>query len=217
MSEVKPKRLPPFKPKLRQAIRDGRKTMTRRVMKPQPELVDIGTMGFPGIPNLWWRWKGMDTRMMDTMIRHMLSNSPYGRPGDIRFLIEPLEKIRVLDSGEFATYQDDAAWVIDSDTQESMPWPEHWARSSSTSIHMPTVAARTFVRLTGVRVERVQEISDEDIQAEGVELASEGDYWRDAWIRLWDSINGTRNGGEYAWAANPYCWVIEWELLEVTL
>jgi hypothetical protein len=91
------------------------------------------------------------------------------------------------------------------------------------SIHMPKAAARIFLRVTGVRAERLQDISKEDIAAEGVSTeqikifinenpnnwvwSGYGYYFR----TLWDSLNAQRG---YSWASNPWVWVYEFERVE---
>ena len=199
------KRLPPFKDFLRAKIRTGEKTMTRRVMNPQPPKdadcpyhIDIGTV-------------------------RAARKCPYGKPGDIRFLIEPLKN-----EDGFAFYQDDGIMVMHAppSCRGHIPIPWRWSKPYLTSIHMPTVAARTFVRLTEIRVERVQDISEEDAIAEGIRKTTCGNNaycyeWNqiedgcdtavEAFHCLWDSINGKRN---YPWASNPYVWCISWEPTE---
>lgn len=91
------------------------------------------------------------------------------------------------------------------------------------SIFMPRAAARLFLRVTDVRVERVQDIREGDAMAEGAphclgkstcgghdercEAADPGRWYR----MLWDSINGKREGGCYAWGKNPWVWVYTFE------
>jgi hypothetical protein len=93
------------------------------------------------------------------------------------------------------------------------------------SIHMPRWASRITLEVTEVRVERLQDISTEDIVAEGVEvpdvdfrvvddprtLEAERDEWaRDAFERLWESINSKRA----SWASNPWVWCISFRRVE---
>ena len=79
------------------------------------------------------------------------------------------------------------------------------------SIHMPRRAARIFLKITGLRDERVQDISHEDVTAEGVIIRNIGEtYWR-AFHNFWDSINAKRHNGIYAWDKNPINKVIEFE------
>ena len=83
------------------------------------------------------------------------------------------------------------------------------------SIHMPRWASRITLRVTNVRVERVQEISEEDALAEGV-YGDEAAPFDQAtatmcFEALWDSINAKRG---YGWDANPWVWVVEFERVE---
>jgi hypothetical protein len=88
------------------------------------------------------------------------------------------------------------------------------------SIHMPRRACRIVLEITDIRAQRIQEITDEDIQAEGIAeyIRSKGldpakVNPRAAWIDLWDSINAGRDGGRYAWAWNPWTWAITFRRL----
>ena len=85
------------------------------------------------------------------------------------------------------------------------------------SIHMPKEAARIFLKVTAVRVERLQEISSEDIDAEGCKewaysattgelLPSEPTWFRIAW-------DGAYSGKGYGWDENPWVWVFEFEVI----
>jgi hypothetical protein len=76
------------------------------------------------------------------------------------------------------------------------------------SIHMPRWAARIFLEITGLRVERVQDISEEDTKAESVVIRNIGETWWRAFHNLWDSINAKRG---YGWDKNPWVWVIEFK------
>lgn len=76
------------------------------------------------------------------------------------------------------------------------------------SIHMPKVAARIFLKVIGVRVERLQDIAEQGIKAEGI-----AEEWpphaMDKFQELWDSTTK-----EYKWRLNPWVWVIEFERIE---
>jgi hypothetical protein len=74
------------------------------------------------------------------------------------------------------------------------------------SIHMPRWASRINLEVTGVRVERLKDITEEDALAEGVISSDYDKTYRYAFSVLWDSINAKRG---YGWAANPWVWVIE--------
>lgn len=91
------------------------------------------------------------------------------------------------------------------------------------SIHMPKWASRITLEVTGVRVERVQDITEEDAKAEGVmpfPYDPEGDCWtaaepsqkyRTAFNYLWGEINGW--DGPKSWAAGPWCWVVSFKVV----
>ncbi len=95
-------------------------------------------------------------------------------------------------------------------------WPTRWADDFAPdggrwkpSIHMPKRHARLWLRVTDVRVERVQEISEGDAFAEGVEGQSgpQGSNAMD-FMHLWDSINAKRA----PWESNPWVWVVTFEV-----
>jgi hypothetical protein len=89
-----------------------------------------------------------------------------------------------------------------------------WERKKRiVSIHMPRWASRITLEVTGVRVERLQEISEADALAEGVEAPHVKEGWcgqpylskaSNAYRELWNAINGAG-----AWGANPWVWVVE--------
>jgi hypothetical protein len=85
---------------------------------------------------------------------------------------------------------------------------------------MPKAAARMFLRVTDVRAERVQDISEADAIAEGCEVTrrkTDGTiaaFARNNYMVLWDKLNAKRNGGAYAWDKNPWVWVYTFEPCE---
>lgn len=87
------------------------------------------------------------------------------------------------------------------------------------SIHMPKEAARIFLRATDVRVERLQEITIEQIHREGVEVECphvlNGEEKRNGFSQLWNSTIKKADIDLYGWDANPYVWVIEFERIEM--
>lgn len=108
---------------------------------------------------------------------------------------------------------DDAYWKPHTD---DLQYDGTWCPS----IHMPRWASRITLEITGVRVERLNSISQEDAQAEGMELTgwrptysdpdSGGELWTpyDNFAQLWESIYG-----EESWKANPWVWVIEFKVV----
>ena len=86
------------------------------------------------------------------------------------------------------------------------------------SIHMPKEAARIWLKVTDVMVERLQDITSEQIHKEGVEVEEpyvlNGEEKRYAFSRLWDSTIKKSDLDRYGWDANPWVWVIEFERCE---
>ena len=85
-------------------------------------------------------------------------------------------------------------------------------------LFMPRWASRITLEVTGVRVERLNEISDSDVQAEGaIADRGDGETWyagkcQEIFAQLWDSINGK----SHPWASNPWVWVVEFRRVEAT-
>ena len=186
------------------AILDGRKTMTRRVMKPQPH---------EGVDAVEWQDQiivGMNVpdqsgfaMMRGGVIESEAIRCPYGEPGD-RLWVR--ECVRLPDGLEYVAYKAD----IDTPRWRDCIDPENcrW----TPSIHMPRWASRINLEITGVRVERLQDITDADALAEGAchpdPRAKDGCY-RSAFEGLWESINGAAS-----WDANPFVWVVEFRRVE---
>ena len=86
------------------------------------------------------------------------------------------------------------------------------------SIHMPKEAARIWLKVTDVRVERLQDITSKQICKEGIEVEEpyvlNGEEKRYAFSRLWDSTVKKSDLDRYGWNANPWVWVIEFERCE---
>ena len=188
-----------------QAILAGRKSQTRRVIKPQPDCPYAGTDHWHDSP------RGSDTL---GPIRRI----PYA-PGDILWVRETWMPCASIDS--FLTDTNLYAYkadYVDGDT------PGKWRPS----IHMPKEAARLFLRVTDVRVERVQDISVEDVVAEGAggvdnEIRNPDPNthesiraWNRGWAqhvfsKRWDTRSAKRG---YGWDSNPFVWVVSFERLE---
>ncbi|HUU40495.1 MAG TPA: hypothetical protein VMW42_06130 [Desulfatiglandales bacterium] len=178
------------------AILDGRKTQTRRVIKPQPEIVDKEPRYRK---NTWALWSDKIPKYKGGLI----VSCPYGKPGDLLYVKETW---RPIASSEQLLYR--------ADIYNVMAWDEFgkW----HPSIHMPRWASRITLEITDVRVERVQEISEENAIAEGVQGNIYGEDMgisprvdshsvRINFMDLWDSINLKRG---YGWDVNPWVWVL---------
>ncbi len=86
------------------------------------------------------------------------------------------------------------------------------------SIHMPKKAARIFLRVTGVRAEQLRNITIEEIRKEGLSSmavhAGDKEIAYREWQILWDSTINKGDLDKYGWDANPYVWVIEFEVID---
>ncbi len=179
--------MPPFRPELREANREGVKSQTRRVMDPQP----ISTTGF---------WKGLHWANEDHFRKGAIELCKYGQAGDYCYMREPLIRI-----GAYAFYKDDQKPVVSLITGEVVTW--RWKNDVLTSIFMPKEAARSIYRYESIRVERVQEITEEDALDEGVTSPGAKLHFR----ILWENINASRGFG---WDVNPWVWVLGYKPVE---
>lgn len=176
--------MPVFKPEMRQANRDERKSQTRRVMVPQ-------------VGDVYWE-KKMNHASIWSPEKELPRFCPYGKAGDLVYMREPLER-----TGKYAFYKDDNAPVTSLETGEWLEW--RWKNDVLTSIFMPKEAARSFYRYEFVRVEQVQDISHEDAVAEGCYEQPEKTWGRLGYSQLFDKINAKRGCG---WDVNPWVWVL---------
>lgn len=184
-----------FSGEMVRAILEGRKTQTRRVVKPQPPLDEWGV-------SKPWQTDAFEVNGRDY-------RCPYGLPGD-RLWVRETFSPDYFDAQSRHAYRAD--WTLESG--EFVPEPK-W----TPSIHMPRWASRITLEVTDVRVERVQDISNSDIYAEGIlppDPDEPGPYdpdegARSAFKDLWWSINAKRG---YGWEKNPWVWVVEFKRVE---
>ncbi len=217
-----------FKDEMVRAILEGRKTQTRRVMKPQPE---AGLEFTPFAPFGVVNGKG------DRLIcRH-------GKPGDRLWVREtwcPVDDTE-LDGERWVDFRatpryalsHPAGWDNDPDNPEALKWRP--------SIHMPRWASRITLEITDVRVERLQDISEEDAKAEGAQYFpnlpgmspwGQDNRWsmeqpesveqclgtaRYAFANYFCKLAGDASTGIHdprPWDSNPWVWVIEFRRVE---
>ncbi len=186
---VRERRSPQFQAWGREAIIGGRKFQTRRVMKPQPEcdgnaLIWPDGLKVPG-STCDEHTRACGLEVLECLVRH----APHGQPGVVWSLGEGLKKINNIACYMDGTMAEDRR---EDSRHVDIAWP--WKRDTLTSMYMPLWAARDFVTLKDVRVERLQDISRNDIIAEGVRdtrtLANEiVETYHEKWIELWDSMN----------------------------
>ena len=184
---------------------DDRKSQTRRVIKPQPE----EKPSFYPKGKLSWYWKneyiGAPVNLKD--------NCPYGQVGDRLYVKEKLINWCEANSCVSVAYYADETKVIPNDGSIN-GWG--WKTNTLSPRFMPKWAARIWLEIIGVRVERVQDIKRNDVLAEGVDQIHIDKYLRHnfhpddahglAFKELWDSINAKRG---YGWEVNPWVWILE--------
>ena len=185
------------------AILEGRKTQTRRIVKPQPETY----LGESGMQFEWPGWHG------SLSAESFAGRCPYGQSGDVLWVretwaahatlnrVKPSELSPNVAIYYRATYHNDSHFT--------------WRPS----IFMPRWASRIDLEITGVRVERLQSISEADALAESVDQALLGNVgwlgtdapkdagysYRAMFSKLWDRIYAKRA----TWESNPWVWVVE--------
>lgn len=186
-----------FNTEMVRAILDGRKTVTRRVVKPQmpdhcpncmhmhadyiydrnAENIYCASCGNPFHPEM----------------------KPLYQPGDILYVRETWQEC------EWGYLY--RAWpqgLHQPGTYKGMQWRP--------SIHMPKEAARIWLKVTDVRVERLKEIDTRGCQREGIDITRNGVFKK--FSLLWDSTIKKADIDRYGWGANPWVWVIEFEQCE---
>lgn len=186
-----------FNTEMVRAILDGRKSCTRRVVKPQPT-----------------------ARYGAQCIK-----PPY-QSGDILYVRETVwQKIgHYLDvDGETKPSWYNEFRYVASDEKPETGWNYSWVKRPS--IHMPKEAARIWLKVTGVRVERLQDITVDGCHREGINIETSAvtdgetlnrnhDFSLEKFETLWDSTVKKSDLDSYGWDANPYVWIIEFERCE---
>lgn len=214
-----------FQTDMVRATLDDRKTDTRR------------TKGLQSINEcpVCWQYKGTPMKPLSDFhvfvrfnknnerlyIKHIFS--PFGKPGDLLWVREkftplPFDMVNQRTSLHFSYFADCDADSLELAREYGFKWKP--------SIHMPKSASRIWVMIEDIRVERLQDISDEDAIVEGIfphlcpingkDILGYKNYWHGmmpcppikSFQTLWESING-----EESWNSNPWVWVIKFRVL----
>lgn len=194
-----------FNSEMVRANLDGRKSCTRRLVKPQPGEKHTYPLGFV-----------IDSTEKKNVGCFGFGVDEYG--GSIQYAKPPYQLGDILYVREtWMDYVGRTMYRADCDKYrlESLKLAEFtW----EPSIHMPKEAARIWLKVTDVRVERLQEITSEQIGREGVEVeyphVLNGEEKRYAFSTLWNSTIKKSDLDRYGWDANPWVWVIEFERCE---
>lgn len=186
------------------AILEGRKTQTRRVIKPE-----------------WSRCLDLDD---EADRAKAVAQCPYGLPGG-RLWVRETWAASLDSDGDMqepiiyrATYDESLYGPLAPrfDARATEIWDTVGNTGWRPSIHMPRAYSRITLEIASVRVERVQDISEADAQREGWDFSNVDPYTtydpvrqskaREWFAALWDGINDARG---YGWQANPWVWVVE--------
>ncbi|MDV1206753.1 hypothetical protein RZR75_20625 [Enterobacter hormaechei] len=213
-----------FNSEMVRAILDDRKTQTRRIIKdctvgrdPISKFIQIGK-----------KFIGCYPEDVPELIRECC---PYGVPGD-RIWVRETFQGPLFDFEQMEAYQEDSSKFKKPEfcvyKADGKPAPEFFDADDNLhcgwrpSIHMPRWASRITLEITGVRVEQLKSISEEEARSEGVARLREG-FWkhyqpgwtqhqlsaRGSFATLWDSIYGFGD-----WDRNPWVWVVEFKRIE---
>lgn len=209
------------------ALLDGRKTQTRRIVKRQfgadadpEEMSAVSTEGFQ-IAGHSGRWWDAGISSADDAIR-----CPYGVPGDTLWVKETWRPKAARQDWDL-----DVTYAADGETrtikdgefgERDWTMPKAAARGNVSPLYMPQWASRLTLAITDIRVQRLQDISEADSEAEGVREPSLGEWVSTgfvdvrrqdchpvtAYAYLWDHINGPD-----CWAANPWVWAVSFDVV----
>jgi len=226
------------------ALLDGRKTVTRRVVKFPDDWEPLeyqGVHAWGGDPKIFHSW------MFDTICGRYSGQikCPYGASGDELWVRETILRPTgscLMEWGEYESYGagGPVEYCADGANPRYRDKSQNVYMRKVPSIHTYRSESRIQLRITGVRVERVQEISEDDAIEEGIQeyygiisancnggqhnevhgyrydFSSGGDFEHEdsisAFEELWDSINGKTKSE--SWNANPFVWVIEFEVVK---
>lgn len=206
-----------FNTEMVRAILNGRKTCTRRLVKPQPDEKHSYPLGFvtASTEKKEVGCFGFGTNEYGGSIQYV--KPPYAyEPGDILYVRETWYKSPSRYMYR-ADYSNTERFYTDG-KEVSIKWHP--------SIHMPKEAARIWLKVTDVRVERLQEITNDGCVAEGIYPSNcrecnsafgcdtcidEGYSEIDEFTEVWDSTIKKPDIDRYGWDASPWVWVIEFE------
>lgn len=203
-----------FNTEMVQAILNGVKINTRRIAK--------GVYPYSEYGGFATTIKGEHIAPVseENIIKH---KSPY-QIGDILYVRETVwQKIgHYLDvDGETKPSWYKEFKYVATDKEPETEWHYSWVKRPS--IHMPKEAARIFLNVTDVRIERLQDMTLNDFLNEGIVIPEEAfndpeNAYRQAkrmFVYIWDSTIRKKDIGKYGWDVNPYVWAISFEQIEL--
>lgn len=189
------------------AILDGRKTVSRRIIKPQPD-IDLSRDHKVYIPVN--QMHGLIKSVHYPTIQSYIQSKALYQTGDIIYVRET-----------WAEWTDGYVYKV-PDPKEAYNYPNSFIEKWHPSIHMPKEAARIFLRVKDVRVERLQDITVDGMLNEGLRRKPERKpIYRSRYqlgnefFSLWNSTVKKSDIDRYGWTANPWVWVIEFERISM--
>ncbi len=224
-----------FNTEMVRAILDGRKTVTRRTVRPKSKYACGFYVTFRKSDNTFMGVYDYDENEM----QFENSQIPPCQPGDILYVRETwgISNLDYDDKTAYIVYKasenkknegcraiklpnDKFEKLYDSMSENNQDWHP--------SIHMPKEAARIWLKVTDVRVERLQEMTQVDFLNEGVNTCKNCTskdyclglssaricYLKSDFIKVWDSTLKKSDLGRYGWDADPWVWVIKFERCE---
>lgn len=187
------------------AVHDGGKTQTRRVIKPQPHAERFHKLVHHKgrVGGLW-----TDRRLEAAGALGEARYCPYGKVGDLLWVRETHRQLSGIDWGDHCRGAPIEYRADGEHPTSDIPWRR--------PIHMPRWASRTTLEITDIRAQRLQEINENDAQAEGViaVISRKIHGWTPHALEfylLWDSINAKRG---YSWKSNPWVWALTFRMLK---
>lgn len=217
-----------FNTEMVRAILDGRKTCTRRICKDANECT-VPDMEFYNADRRTYAVHNFADKEHAEQLSIAERTCPIC-PGDILYVRETWQYLYELDGNEQVIEDTGKYYYAATDT---IPFDAYVDENGVThdhtpwhpSIHMPKEAARIWLKVTDVRVERLQEITENGAKAEGAIdnrgfiHSPENEYdrihtAREHFIKIWNSTIKKSGLDRYGWDANPWVWVIEFERCE---
>ena len=206
-----------FNTEMVRAILDGRKTCTRRLVK-----------FLPGENPQWTGYIKDGLMLYNGRNEPCIRNAPY-QPGDILYVRETFAWCPCWDCGldtipdgcknpviYDSKKKEHGCYIYRADCEDNeYPCVDNW----HPSIHMPKEAARIWIKVTDVRVERLQEITSQGAWKEGARCSclypgTDCAGNKNAFIEIWNSTIKKADLDRYGWNANPWVWVIKFERCE---
>lgn len=187
-----------FNTEMVKAIMDGRKTQTRRAVKPRPFLDKDG----------WWQvgkavWPVSHWRLFYQEGDPLWDCAPC-KPGDILWVRETWAH---PSEAEVRNGADPDMFIYKADSPLLPAAHDRW----HPSIHMPKGAARIFLRVKDVWMERLKDIHEKYEPGPDHPVAKEGLGYTCDFIATWENTIKPADRDKYGWDANPWVWVVEFE------